>query len=498
MAISTAFPASRVARGVAIKTDFKDLRNGQIQFLPQRIALLGQGSSLSVYGTDKQLITTAGEVGAAYGYGSPLHLAAKQLLPVNGDGVGSIPVTVYPLEDDVSGVASAGDITPGGSPTIAAQYNVVIGGVTSEPFVISVGDTVATIVTAMTTAINAVLDMPVIATDSTTTVDIVAKWDGTSGNGITAEVVGDTTAGNSFAITQPTGGLVNPDVDDALAQLGLTHETLIVNCLDIADTTTLDKINVVGEGRWGAEVRMPFVSLTGNTIADPVAASAVADARPTDRINGQCVLPGSNELPFVVAARSVARIALRADNDPSYDYGSMPLTGLTPGPDADQWTSSQRDAAIKLGSSSVIIRDGIADLGDVVTFYKPESEPVPAYRYVVDIMKIMTIIYNLDLIFDSVRWDGKPLIPDFQATSNPNAKKPRMARADIGVLIDSLALNAIISDADFAKANTLAEIDDQNPKRLNVVTTMKLSGNANVISVDFNFGFYFGTPTITA
>ena len=42
-----------------------------------------------------------------------------------------------------------------------------------------------------------------------------------------------------------------------------------------------------------------------------------------------------------------------------------------------------------------------------------------------------------------------------------------------------------------AKGNT-AEIDSQNPKRLNVSTTVKLSNNTNIISVDLNFGFNFG------
>ncbi len=81
------------------------------------------------------------------------------------------------------------------------------------------GDSVADIITAATAAINATLEMPVIATDATpgtsTEVGIASKWAGTSANDIVIEIVGPTTAGVSFAITQPVGGLVNPDVDDA-------------------------------------------------------------------------------------------------------------------------------------------------------------------------------------------------------------------------------------------------------------------------------------------
>ena len=157
MATSTAFTNSRVARGVAIKTIFKDLRAGNVAFLPQRIAIFGQGSSISTYSTVKAQITSASEAGNTYGFGSPIHLAALQMFPINGDGVGSIPVTVYPLDDDGTGVVSDGDITPSGTITAAAQYTVEVNNIVSEPFVISVADTVAAIVTAMTTAINAVL-----------------------------------------------------------------------------------------------------------------------------------------------------------------------------------------------------------------------------------------------------------------------------------------------------------------------------------------------------
>ncbi len=502
MAISSAVDASAVARVVGIKTIFKDLRGGGILFLPQRLAVVGQGSSASTYDTTKRQVTSATEAATLYGFGSPIHLAVLQLLPVNGDGVGTIPVTVYPLEDDGSGVASAGDITPSGAATEAAAYRVRVNNIDSEQFVISVGDSVADIITAATAAINATLEMPVIATDATpgtsTEVGIASKWAGTSANDIVIEIVGPTTAGVSFAITQPVGGLVNPDVDDALNQVGNVWETMVLNCMDVADTATLDKYSTFGEGRWGALVRKPLVVLTGNTETTVTAATAVSDARKTDRTNGQLVAPGSNDLPFIVAARQLARIAKVANNNPPQDYGSQDATGLTPGTDGEQWTYTDRDSAIKKGSSSVEVKDGVVNVSDVVTFYHPTGDPIPAYRYVVDIVKLQNIIFNLDLIFATPEWDGAPLIPDDQPTVNRSAKKPKAAVAAVASMLDSLGLNAIISDPETAKANTLAEINDQNPKRLDVSTTVQLSGNTNIISVDLNFGFFFGTASVVA
>ncbi len=498
MAISSAVDASAVARVVGIKTIFKDLRGGGVLFLPQRIAVVGQGATSATYDTTKRQVTSATEAAQLYGFGSPIHLAVRQLLPVNGDGVGTIPVTVYPLEDDASGVASTGDITPSGAATEAAAYRVRVNNIDSEEFVISVGDTVAQMVTAITAAINAVLEMPVIAADNTTDVGLTSKWEGASANDIVVEVVGSTTAGVSFALTQPVGGLVNPDVDDALNQVGNVWETMVLNCLDIADTTTLDKFSTFGEGRWGALVRKPLVVFTGNTETTVTAATAVSDARKTDRTNAQLVAPASNDLPLVVAARQLARIAPTANNNPPQDYGSQDATGLVPGADGDQWDYPTRDSAVKKGSSTVEVKDGVVNVSDVVTFYHPSGDPIPAYRYVVDIVKLQNIIFNLDLIFATKEWDGAPLIPDDQPTVNRSAKKPKAAVAAVSALLDSLGLNAIISDPDTAKENTIAAINDQNPKRLDVSTTVQLSGNTNIISVDLNFGFFFGTAQVVA
>ena len=497
MGISTAVDASAVARVLGIQTIFKNLRGG-ILFLPQRIAVVGQGNSAAVYSTDKAQYTSALAVASVYGFGSPLHLAALRLFPNNGDGIGTIPMTVYPLEDDGAGVVSTGAIVPTVAPTEAASYIIRVNNIDSESFVIETTDTVALVTAKMTAAINAVLEMPIIAVDGLTDVDFTSKWKGTSANDIVVEVIGSTTVGNSFAITQPVGGLVNPNIDAALAQVGNVWETMVLNCLDIVDTTTLGKYSDFGDGRWGALVRKPLVVFTGNTATTVALATAVSDARKTDKTNSQLVAPGSNDLPFVIAARQLARIAVLANNNPPHDYGSQDADGLVPGTDGEQWTYTDRDEAVKKGSSTTEVKDGVINVSDVVTFYHPTGDANPAYRFVVDIVKLQNIIFNLDLKFATDEWDGAPLIPNDQPTVNRAAKKPKTAVAVAASMLDSLGLNAIISDPETAKAGTIAEIDAGNPKRLNMVVPVQLSGNTNIKSIDLEFGFFFGTPTVVA
>jgi hypothetical protein len=586
-----AIDASAVARVLGVDTVFKDLRAGGILNLPQRIAVIAQGAtaSESSYSTDKFQATKASAVGDALGYGSPAHLIARQLFPVNGDGVGTIPVTFYPLKSHGSGAAAAGSITPTGTQSETAAYRVVVNNIATDAFTIAANATLTAKLRAVHDAIAAKLEMPVTAaftydtvtaspgsntgdgtctalsvtgapkpgvyqlvcvgetanggtwsltdpdgvvidsaiamtagsgqatvvnkggiqftlTDATedfdegdsfaitvpaTDVVVTSKWKGSSANDIYVAIEGEY-LGTTWTIVQPSGGLNNPSVSTALAQMGNVWETLVINAMDIADTTTLDAIQEHGEGRWGQLVRKPYVAFTGNTASSVAAATAVSSTRKTDRINAQLVSPGSLDLPFVVAARQLARIAKVANNNPPTDYGSQRATGLTPGSDADQWDYADRDAAVKLGSSTIEVKDGVVCLSDIVTFYRPTGEEPPAYRHVVDIVKLQNILFNTDLIFATPGWDGAPLIPDDQPTTNPNARKPKSAKAAVAAMIDGLALNAIISDPKSAKASIQAAINAQNPKRLDIEYTVQLSGNTNIISATLNFGFYFG------
>jgi phage tail sheath gpL-like len=489
--------ASAVARVLGVTTNFRDLRDGGVMRLPQRIAVFAQGRSSVSYSLAKFRAFSSKEVGDALGYGSPAHLAARELFPDNGDGVGTIPVTFYPLEDDQYAVTAAGMITPAGTQTKAAAYRVYVSGIPSQKFVIPAGATLAQECALIAAAINGVLHMPVIATDNTTDVSLAAKWAGASANDIYIEVVGES-LGTTFTVVQMNGGLVNPLVDDALLLVGNVWETMGLNALDAYDTDALDAFQVFGEGRWGELVRKPMTVFRGNTDDTVGTSTATTSTRLDDRVNVQVPAPGSSNLPCVVAAAQLVRIAKLSNNKPANDYGSQRCPSLTPGLDSVQWDFVKRDAAVKAGSSTTEVKDGVVTISDVVTSWAPTGEAVPAYRFVCDIVKLQNIIFNLDLEFASEEWDGAPFIPDDQATVNPDAKKPRMVVAAANAIIDSLGLAAIISDPEKAKKQTRCTQDGSNPKRWNLSITVQLAGNSNVKDITLNFGFFFGTPTAIA
>ena len=486
------FSSSARATTTAVEPLFRNLKKGGAGFLPQRIAVIGQGATASTYATTKAQVFSANEVGSTYGYGSPLHLAVRELLPANGDGVGDIPVTVYPLEDGGGATVSAGDITPSISSQTASTFRVRVSGIYSLPFSVTATDTVATIVTKMTTAVNGVPEMPIIATDSTTTVDTASKWKGVSANDIVLAVDGPTDTGVTWAFTQHVSGTSNPVITGALAQIGPVWETLVVNCMEFDDTTTLDALQSENIGRWDPQVWTPFVAFTGVPEATYATAVAISDARPTDYTNSHISAQGSESLPCAIAARGAMRIAKQANENPAVGYNGKTLNTIYPGLDSQQWTYAQRDAGIKVGFSSSTKEDGVVKLGDIVTFYAPTGDTDPSYRYVVTLIKLWNFVYRINTIFRGDPWRSAPLIPSDQVSSNPLAKKPSDAIAEVAAVIDSAAKDAIISDPATAKKTIVAAINGSNPNRLDFSAQIQISGNTRIKAFDLSWGFYFG------
>jgi phage tail sheath gpL-like len=425
-----------------------------------------------------------------------MHHMALQLLPANGDGVGAIPVTFYPLDDDASGVAATADITVDTAvATGNGEFTVLISNIASATFSVVTGDTQLTIGPKVLTAIQAALEWTMLAVAGGTddVVDLTAKWEGVSSNNMTIDIVGPTDITVSFTITQPNGGLVDPDIQDALDMFGEEiWETLVVNPFDDTNTTALDALVTFNEGRWLAQVRRPFMAFYGSVTTDVNTLITASDLRRTDRTNSYTPEPGAVDLLFALAARTVARIAVTANDVPAKGYQGSQLSNMTPGDDADQWNYTERDLAVKGGVSTIRVIDGLSTIEDSVTHFHPLGDVDPAYRYVVSITKVENILFNTELIFTAAEWQQAPLLADNDPSSEPSAKRPKDAIAAISTMINSLADKAIITLPDEAKLTIVAAIDGTNPNRLNVAFTVKISGNTNIVSVDFNWGFSFG------
>ena len=483
--------ATAVSRVVGVDVSYKNFNSGKAQHLPQRLAVIGVGNTDAVFSTDKyEAEGSAAVVGDKYGYGSPLHLVARQLFPTSGDAA-EFPVTFYPLKAVDAAVAAAGSVGLTGTAAVAGSGKIKVGGVAAS-FAVSKGEVAADLLAAIKSAIDSVLEMPAkTAAIAASAIPLTAKWKGAVGNLIKIEVDCDI-SGLTFALTQFSGGATDPSVQAALDKIGQVWETVILNTFAYSDTDRLDLFQSFSEGKWSVLEKKPCIIAHG-CVDDYATRSAITDSRKTDAANFLIESVGSIELPFVIAAKGLKDdIMTTANDNPACGYHGL-LTGLDCGSDDVQENYTTRNLAATKGASTNIKNGSVAELDDIITFYHPDNEgQFPSKRYVVDLVKLQNVVYNVRLIMEADDMKGAPLVPDTTVTVNPKAVQPKTVKASFYNLAATLAEESIIADADFTKKNMTVAIDSENPKRLNVVFPVKLSGNVEISSTDVYFGFYLG------
>ena len=246
---------SAVSRVTGVEVTPKNFNTGNAAMLPQRLLIIGQGNDDVLYSTDKyECDGSAASVAERYGYGSPLHLAAKQLFPTAG-AMATFPVSIIAVKKGENGfVAASGAVTVAGeSATAAAACVLSVGGLDVQ-VAVAKGATAAQVAADIAAAVNAEQDRSVVASVEEATVTLTARWSGALGNRISLAWSGDA-PGLTVAVTAFADGAGVPAVDAALASVGEVWETFVLDTFDYkaADGSAsplLDVYQTWGEGRW--------------------------------------------------------------------------------------------------------------------------------------------------------------------------------------------------------------------------------------------------------
>lgn len=493
MAISSAFSQDRRARGLAIKTEYQAVDLSEPKGRPIKIFVpcLAQ-ESVSVAAEPYDFVSMS-DTAAKFGYKSTAYEIAEMLKPQYAIGVGSIPITFFPLAVTGTGAQAVGTITPTGTCTFSQTYIVKMNNKPSGKIDLVSGDAPAQFITKAIAAINGVLSFPAVASDGTTAVNLTVGFETDAGDFCHIEVESPSNHEMTFALVQPTGGGGTIDISTAWAVFNDNWYSHVINGVDdVTGDTVLDSAESFGTLRRSAEVHKGFRMYTGTNEATLATVTAITDARKDDETNCIKHSPGSNDLPWVIAARHAGIACPVWYADPAQDPQLRTLDLLTAGPDANQLDSDARDQAVKKGLSTIEVQDGIVKISDSVTCYHPVGEDPPGFSYEVDDEKNAGMIYSINVIFSNPADAGNPTVPDFQTTTNPNVRKGSYFKQKLDRLFAGAGLAAWISDPDYAVANTQVVPSPTNPKRFDCRIVYKISGNNSVISVDNNFTFYVG------
>jgi len=267
-AISTSIESRAVGYQILNRTF--DIRTSN---LPMRIALLGEPNTANEATLDTApfLPLNAQEVGAKYGYGSPLYQMARILLPVYGGGIGSIPLVVYPqafpagatATEIVLGIAVATTVTKTVTHSLKINGRDNIDGIRFD-YTVTLGENTAAVVAKVTDCINAVLTAPCTAVGGTGISTVTSKWEGLTSAGLSIEFVtyGES-AGIVYSETSRTNGTGTPLITSAITAFGNEWNTLVINPYGSAALTELETANGTPSsvtGKYATTTFKPFMA----------------------------------------------------------------------------------------------------------------------------------------------------------------------------------------------------------------------------------------------
>ncbi len=452
------------------------------------------------------------DAGARAGQGFPLHRLIKRIFE-GSEGAGE----VWMIPQAEGTTVAAGEIdTAVGPATEAGNFYIRISGELYKVPVLNAA-TKEEATTAAVAFINLVADCPVVASQTLATFELVltAKAKGLEGDLITITVNSgedeSTPAGLSpLVITAMTAGAGTPDIDDALAAMGVagSDEANQKNFTHLShgygiDTGTIDKISVyVGEGNdfvglYSKLIGRPFMSLTGDNTKDTAgltALRAISDARLNDRANGILAAPDSDWNPVEIAARATGIMARISQANPAQHFAGKILSGVGAGATANRWTAdySVRDSAVKGGISPTRVISEEVFLQNIITFYRPTSVPASSngYKSMRSLAIIQDVLFKLRETFEAEAWQGitivddKSIITDFEARQT--ARDLLDVRTTVNNLADFFASKAWLFNATFAKENSIVLIRAAS-NGFDINFKWKMSGESQVYNIQSSF-----------
>lgn len=500
---SDAVGSERISRIVGYKITKGDFRATSPN-LPQRIALFAEVNDAKQSGLDttKKTISTTKQAGDLYGYGSPIYSIMRILKPLAGDGVGGIPIDVFPIAKSLGATPKIVSLEVTGTATGNGTHTIVIGGrqnLDGKFYNISIeeGDTASAIYAKIADAINVVLGAPVTAVDDAYGVVLTTKWSGLTANDLVVDVeTNDNALGLTYTATTDQAGSGTNDIDDALSQIGNEWYTALINGLGTVTgiLNALEAFNGIPDpsnptGRYAAIVMKPFIAITGSKSEDP---SSLTGSRLTQVTNAIAPAPLSDGFSFEAAANMALLFSRTAQDAPHLDvsgksYPDMP-TPKSIGSMADY---DSRDVIAQKGCSTVDLVNERYVVQDFVTTYHPVGEIPPQFRYCRNLMVDFNIRYGYYLreqtnVIDHV------LANDSDIVRASNVVKPKTWKSVLSDFADDLVSRGLIVDAAFMQDSLTVNISTVNPDRFETFFRYKRSGVVRIASTTAEAGFNFG------
>jgi len=513
--LSNAIDQAAVARTVGYALGFKDFSEAA-RNLPQRITIFSViQQSLQAGFTDynvRHTVSSVQEVLDLFGI-CPAYYVMRILKPINGGGIGNIPVDIFPILE-TTGAKSTGKLTITGTADKTVTHTVVLNGrkfidSQSAQYVVETGDTATDVATKIIAALNGLLSSSVTASaGGAGEVDMESKWQTLTANEISLTIdIGTDDAGLTYALPTFINGAGAFDLSTALANIGEVWTTGIINTFDETLFDVFENFNGVpdpdtgGTGRWNAKTVKPFIACLGTKVAVKATLLALAAGRESDLTNCLAPAPNSPGFTFEAAANMLGSFMLVMNNRPHSTvadvyYPDMPFpVNNDIGVMKDYNT---RDDLVKGGVSTVTFDEALGYRSeDFITFRRlaTQAEQAKDWRYCRDIVGIdFNVIYQYRLTEETFLV-AKTIVNDTDVVDSgvsTDVIKPKDWKAILFDLFEDLGKKALIADVPFAEASLQVEISSVNAKRFETTFNYKRTSTVRISSTTAFAGFNFG------
>lgn len=410
---------------------------------------------------------------------------------------------LFAIALDAAGTPSTGTHVFAGAATENGTIFLYIGSKRIEVSVAS-GDSASDV----GDAIDAALLLPEntdAVVDSANTAGSVAytvKWDGTSGDELRITLnaqdgenlpAGITVVPTDFDVIM-SGGATDPDITTATAALGSEAFQFIGSGLN--DATNMVALQTFLAGRFDAMVQLDGISVVGFNSTQALTTTK-GNANNSQFMS---ILAGGEAIspPWDYAASGAAVERKRYAVDPARPMQTTKLVGIRGPLSADEFTRAERDILLADGIATTKTVVGAVTIDRFRTTYQLNGAgvPDPSFADVNTLMNLIAQRNDIKTLF-ALRFPNHKLAID-GTLANPGQPivTPLIAKSVILGLYRSWELQGLVQDFAGFKNDLRAQINANDPNRLDVLLAPRLIGQLRVSA--FLLQFILGVPAEAA
>jgi phage tail sheath gpL-like len=440
----------------------------------QRALIIGQITAAGIAVPNVPIIS--GGVGDANTQGGASSQLANMLAAYRlNDSFGE--VWYLPLADAAGAVAATGTITFLTVPTAAGSIALYVAGmVVNVP--VTVGQTVASIATAVAAALNLLPAMPVTAAAAAGVVTLTADNKGLCGNEIDIRfnyygaAGGEAIpAGLTATIVAMASGATNPTLTTALGNLGnMTFDFIASPYTDAASLLAVATLLNDTTGRWSWQQQLyghAFSAYAGTFASQTTLGLAQNNQHET--ILGFYNSPTPS---WIWASALTAQVAVSVRADPGVPLQDMTLAGVLAPPVQSQFLNTQRETLLYDGISTFTVQQGGAVLTEnIITTYQLNAQGVPddSYLELETMFQLMLEIRTLLAMLSSKYQRCKLADNGSRPPANSGLVTPAIIGSDIIALYQEREALGFVQNSDAFAAALVVQKNTVNPNRVDIL-----------------------------